>query len=596
MGRTGSPDYRIGRPRRDMKARIKNLVLVMCAVLTAGRANSEHAAMDSSPLAPPGRYVSHSVHATHGVVVSVSEQASEVGGAILKRGGNAVDAAVATAFALVVTYPAAGNIGGGGFMLVHPAPGGGAPVAFDYRECAPAASTSTMFTEQDTMYDHKAVATPGTIRGLELAHRRFGTLPWRDLILPAVQLARDGFAVDRNLAELMNTYLASEPKHAEFQRVFGKSDGSTWAAGDRLVQSDLARTLQMLADGGPDAFYHGPIAVGIVAEMQRGNGLITLRDLAGYKAIERTPLMTRYRGKYDVFVPPPASAGGTCLLEELNILNAFDLKSWGRWSPSTLHVMAEAMRRANFDRFRYLGDCAFVKIPADLTTAEYGRKLAKTIRLDKVTRSDELSRLLPPSAEGQDTTHFSVMDSTGMAVANTYTIERLWGTRIVVKDMGFLLNNNMFGFNIIAGRADADGLIGATHNTVAPGKRPISSMTPTIVTENGRVKLVTGSPGSLGIPATLLCLMVNLFDFEMPVAEAVDAARLSHQWMPDRITFESPERYPDLVKSLEGLGHTVVRSGPRPQGDAHTIFVERSNQYIGVADSRRSTDARAVGY
>lgn len=552
--------------------------------------------MNTAPLSPPGKYASHSVHATNGVVVSVSGPASAVGVAILKRGGNAMDAAVATAFALVVTYPAAGNIGGGGFMPVHPAPGEGVPVAFDYRETAPAAATATMFAEKDTMYEPKAVATPGTVRGLAMSHRRFGTLPWAQLIQPAVALAREGFAVDCNLAELLNTYLTNEPNHAEFQRVFGKADGSQWAAGDRLIQTDLARTLQWLADGGPEAFCHGPIAEGIVAEMKRGNGVITLQDLANYQAIERQPLTTRYRGKYDVFVPPPASAGGICLLEELNLLDTFNLKQWGRWSPTTLHVMAEAMRRANFDRSRYVGDSAFVSIPPAFTTPEYGRKLAQTINLHQATRSEELSTLLPPSPEGQDTTHFSVIDARGTAVANTYTIERLWGTRIVVKNLGFLLNNNMFGFNLLAGRPAAEGLIGATNNAIAPGKRPISSMTPTIVAENGRVKLVTGSPGSQGIPATLLCLTVNLFDFEMPAAEAVEAARLSHQWLPDQITFEAPERYPELVTSLQALGHTVVRTGPRPQGDAHTILVEAPNRYLGVADFRRNHQAVAAGY
>lgn len=573
----------------------QRLCLALLAAMTAHHPRANAQAMNP-PLSPPGIYSSQSVTASNGVVVSVSAPASEVGVSILKRGGNAVDAAVATAFALAVTYPAAGNIGGGGFMLVHPAPGDGAPVAFDYRETAPATATPTMFAEKDSMYDHKAVATPGSVRGLEMAHRRFGTMKWSELILPAVALARDGFQVDDNLADLMNTYLASEPKHAEFQRVFGKPDGSKWSAGDRLAQPDLARTLQLLADGGPDAFYHGAIADGIVAEMKRGNGTITLKDLGDYQAIERQPLTTRYRGKYDVFVPPPASGGGTCLLEEMNILDSFNLKPWGRWSPTTMHVMAETMRRANLDRTRYLGDSAFVRIPRKLITPEYGRDLAKTISLEKATPSADLAADMPQSPEGHDTTHVSIIDAKGMAVANTCTIERLWGTRIVVKDMGFLLNNNMFGFNHPGLAASTDETSSGTANNIEPGKRPVSSMTPTIVTESGRVKLITGSPGSRGIPHTILCLMVNLFDFEMPVTEAVESPRISHQWMPDQLTFEAPERYPEMVKSLEALGHKVVRSGPRPQGDAHTIFVEKPNHYIGVADIRRSNGARAVGY
>jgi gamma-glutamyltranspeptidase/glutathione hydrolase len=538
------------------------------------------------------------VECHNGVVVTVSRPASEVGLSILKQGGNAVDAAVATAFALAVVYPPAGNLGGGGFMLVHPAPGAGDPVAFIYRETAPAAATPTMFTKQDTQYTHKAIAVPGTVRGLALVHRRFGTLPWPRLLRPAVELARDGFIVDGTLVDLLNTYLADEHTagHTEFQRVFGKPGGGLWQEGDRLIQPDLARTLQRLADRGPDAFYQGPIAEGILAEMARGNGLITAGDLAGYKAIECKPLTTRYRGTYDVYVSPSPSAGGVCLLEELNMLETFDVKAWGRWSPSTLHVMAEIMRRANYDRARYLGDPAFVPIPGNLTTPEYGRQLAKTIDLHQATRSTVLSVDIPLSREGEDTTHFSIIDGKGMAVANTFTLERLWGSRIVVKDMGFLLNNNMFGFNLFPGLTDTKGTIGTAPNTIAGGKRMVSSMTPTIVAQEGRVKLVTGSPGTRAIPNTMLCLLVNLFDFEMPAPTAIEAPRFSHEWFPDQISFEAPELYPELVRSLNEMGHTVVRTGPRPQGDAHTIWVIKPNHYIGVADRRRNNKASALGY
>ncbi len=551
---------------------------------------------EDKPLSPPGKYSCEAVERLNGMVVSVSGPASAVGRSILQQGGNAVDAAVATAFALVAAYPPAGNLGGGGFMLVHPAPGEGKPVAFNYRETAPAAARQNMFTREDSQYTHKAVAVPGTVRGLALAHQRFGTLPWAKLLAPAIKLAREGFIVDPNLADLLNTYLADSPDKAEFQRVFGKPDGGLWKEGDRLVQSDLARTMQILADGGPEAFYSGPIAQQIVAEMARGNGLITAEDLAGYRAVECTPLTTRYRGKYDVYVPPPPSAGGTCLLEELNILQNFDLKAWGRWSPTTLHVMAEAMRRANCDRARYIGDPAFVQIPEKLTSTESGEQLAKPFDLSKATRSRDLAPDIPVSEEGFDTTHFSIIDQRGMAVANTYTLERLWGTRIVVQDMGFLLNNNMFGFNLFSGFTRADGKLGTAPNTIAPGKRPISSQTPTIVTENGRVRLVTGTPGSQGIPHTILCLIVNLFDFKLPVQSAVELPRVSHQWLPDQLMFEAPERYPELMSALKALGHTVVRYGPRPQGDAQTIWVSESGSYVGVADTRRSIKSSADGY
>jgi gamma-glutamyltranspeptidase / glutathione hydrolase len=548
---------------------------------------------------PPGEYSGNSIECSHGVAVCVSTPASDVGVSVLRRGGNAVDAAVATAFALTVTFPAAGNIGGGGFMLVHPAPGQGDPVAFIYREAAPAAATPTMFTEKDTQYSHKAVAVPGTVRGLAAAHRRFGTLPWSQLLQPAIRLATEGFPINASLTDLLSTYLAdaNTANKTEFKRVFGKPGGGLWAPGDRLVQPDLAKTLRLLADQGPDAFYTGPIAAGIVAEMARdSHSLITAKDLADYRAIECKALTTRYRGKYDVYVPPPPSGGGTTLLEELNIIENFDLTVWGRWSPTTLHVMAETMRRATYDRVRYLGDPAFVSIPDKLMNPEYGRQLAKTIDLMRATRSKHLDSDIPETPEGADTTQFSIIDKQGMAVANTYTLERLWGSRIVVKGMGFLLNNNMFGFNLFPNEMDPKNADGLNPNAVVPGKRPLSSQTPTIVAQNGHVRLITGSPGSRSIPNTVLSLIINVFDFNMPIEKAVAFPRFSNEWMPDQINFETPELYPDMVKALTAIGHTIVRKEPRPQGDAHSIFVKGPNDYIGAADTRRNLQARATGY
>jgi len=577
-------------------------LLLVCLVGSAvgPHARGVRAGGDLGARSPTGGHVppeadgSHYVEARNGVVVSVSGPASDVGLSVLKRGGNAVDAAVATAFALAVAYPPAGNLGGGGFMLVHPAPGQGDPVAFDYRECAPAAAGPTMFAKDESQYTHKAVAVPGTVRGLALAHRRFGSRPWCELIAPAVALARDGFPLDSNLIETTNVTLAGSPGFSELRRVYGKPGGGKWKPGDRLTQPDLATTLQMLADLGPDAFYTGSISAAIVADMAEGSGLITADDLAGYRAVERTPLTTRYRGTFDVYVPPPPSSGGLCLIEELNMLEAFDLKSWGRWSPETLHVMAEAMRRANYDRARYLGDPAFTRIPVELTTPEYGRKLAATIDRSKATRSADLAADIPLSREGESTTHFSVIDRRGMAVANTYTLERRWGSRLVVRGKGFLLNNDMFAFNLFPGVTDTRGTIGTAPNTVAPGKRPLSSQTPTIVAKDGRVILVTGTPGSRAIPHTILGILVSVLDFEMPVRTAVEAPRFSHQWFPDQISFETPEVRAEAVRSLRRLGHTVVRAGPLPQGDAHTISATAPNRYVGVADRRIS--GKASGY
>ena len=530
----------------------------------------------------------HYLEAKQGIVVSVSGPASDVGVAILKRGGNAVDAAVATAFALAVAYPPAGNLAGGGFMVVHPAPDSGAPTVFDYRECAPAAARSNMFTLDESQFTQKSVAVPGTIRGFALAHQRFGTLPWRELILPAIAIARDGFLLDTNLADSMNVTLAAAPEKEEFQRVFGKPGGGFWKLNDRLVQPDLARTLQLLADLGPEAFYNGPIAKGFLAEMHGGKGIITSNDLAAYHAIERKPLSTKYHG-YDVYVPPPPSSGGTCLIEELNILGTIDLKLWGRWSPATVHVMAEAMRRASYDRARYLGDPAFVRIPGKLIQAEYGESLAKTIDLHHATPSTTFAPDVAPAPEEESTTQFSIIDRKGMAVANTYTLERRWGSRIVVKNMGFLLNNDMRAFNLFPGLAGVSETNATSPhtiaNTIAPGKRPLSSMTPTIIARDGRVRMITGSPGSQAIPHTVLGIMVSVIDFDVPVQTAVWSPRFSHQWIPDQITFETPELYPEAVKVLRQLGHTVIRTGPLPQGDAQTIFVT-TNSYIGVADWR----------
>lgn len=570
------------------------LTVMLLALTVAGCAGSR-AKTKSGVLVPLGKYSSRLIESRHGVVVSISRPASDVGVSILKQGGNAVDAAVATAFALAVTYPAAGNIAGGGFMVVHPAPGKGEPVVFDYRECAPAAASPTMFSKTESQFTQKAVAVPGTVAGMALAHKRFGKLPWPQLLQPAISLAQNGFPIDQFLADLLNQVLAAAPEKKELQRVFGKPGGGLWKMGDQLIQPDLARSLQLLADQGPDAFYHGQIAEEIVAAMKRGPGLITARDLADYAPIECAPLSTRYHG-CDVYVPPPPSSGGICLIEELNMLALLNLKTRGRWSPTTVHVMAETMRRANCDRARYLGDPAFVQIPQKLTTREYATQLASTIDLHHATRSADLSPDIPLSGESQNTTHFSIIDDDGMAVANTYTLERIWGSRVVAEGSGILLNNDMRAFNLFPGETDTNGNVGTAPNLIAPGKRPISSMTPTIVAKDGRVVLITGSPGSQAIPNTLLEIITSVLDFGMPVKKAVEAPRFSHQWLPDQITFEAPERYPELVSALKSAGHNVVRTGPLPQGDAHTIFVRRRNRYVGVTDSRRNSQASPAGY
>ena len=522
--------------------------------------------------------------ARNGVVVSVSAPASEAGLAIMKDGGNAVDAAVATAFALAVTHPVAGNIGGGGFMLVHPAKG--EPTVFEYRETAPAAAHKTMFKKGDTPYSHRIVGVPGTVRGMELAHKKFGKLPWKAVVMPAVMLADKGFVLDKHHAGSLNGVLKSAKGFAELQRVFGKLDGSAWAAGDRLIQPDLAKTLRCLAEDGPDAFYSGAIAKQIVTEMKAGGGLITVDDLAAYKALQRVPIHGTYRG-YDVFCPPPPSSGGTCLVEMLNILESFDLKQHDRFSAETLHLMAEAARRAYCDRARYLGDPAFTKIPTHLTSKDYARQLAKLIDPQKATPSASLAKDIPLTVESDSTTHFSVIDEDGLAVANTYTLEHSYGSRIVVKGAGFLLNNEMTDFNWRPGVTTAKGDIGTEPNLIAPGKRMLSSQTPTIVAKNGKPLLITGSPGSRTIINTVLSIVVSVIDYEMPIQEAVDAPRFHHQWFPDELRLEARPTLKDAAKRLEAMGHTVAFS--KTQGDAHSIWINpKTGGYVGAADKRLS--------
>ncbi|WP_010588135.1 gamma-glutamyltransferase [Schlesneria paludicola] len=522
-----------------------------------------------------------------GMVVSVSRDASEVGQRVLDAGGNAVDAAVAVGFALAVTWPEAGNIGGGGFMLVHP-PQGQAPAMFDYRECAPAAATVDMFATGDES-QYRLVGVPGTVRGLELAHRRFGRLKWAALVRPAVELARDGFVVSQELAQSLNTVLAANRDNGELQRVLGKDGGSRpWQQGDHLVQPDLAKTLQRIAEQGSPGFYEGPTADAIEQEMRRGGGLITKADLAAYEAKERTPVRGTYRG-FDIYASAPPSSGGIVLLEMLNAVEGFQLRREGRWSAKTLHVMVEAMRRAYCDRARYLGDPDFNTIPEFLTSKEYGAKLAESISLTRATPSAEWGADIYLPAENEHTTHYSIVDHDGMAVSNTYTLEDEFGSRIVVRGAGLLLNNEMGDFNPKPGVTNAKGLIGTKPNLVAPAKRMLSSMCPVIVSKDGRAVLVTGSPGGRTIINTLFCVIMNVLEFEMPLREAVDAPRMHHPWMPDTLRIEErlqKEHHSELQR-LREMGHSIEEP-PKRQGDAHSIFISRdTGKRLGVGDLRR---------
>ncbi len=536
----------------------------------------------------------HDVIAKNGVVVSVEANASDAGLEVLKRGGNAVDAAVATAFVLAVTHPAAGNIGGGGFMMVHLAKTGETRCV-EYRETAPAAVTTEALARlNDTSRGHLSAGVPGTVRGLALAHEKFGSRTWRELVEPAARLAADGFAIDAHLARSLNGWLSAAKDYDEAQRVFRKPDGSPWTEGDRLVQTDLARTLRLIAEHGPDAFYTGPIADQIVADMRAGDGLITKEDLAAYRANVRRPIHGTYRG-HEVFAPSPPSSGGIALVEMLNILETVDPSKHGRDAASTVHQFTEAMRRAYFDRAVHVGDPAFTDVPVDrLTSKAYARELAASILArDRATPSDELGKNVLTAGEGENTTHFSIVDSAGNAVANTYTLQDSYGSYVVVRGAGFLLNNEMTDFNLQPGVTDRRGRIGTPPNVVAPHKRMLSSQTPTIVLRDGKPLVVTGSPGGRTIPNTVLGVVTNVVDFKMSIRDAVDAPRMHHQWMPDVLRVEPNRMSAETRQQLEMIGHNINAAGR--QGDAHSIWIDPvTGLRHGAADKRLS--GKAAGY
>ena len=547
------------------------------------------------------------VESTRGMVVSVSPEASDAGLEILKLGGNAVDAAVAVALSLAVTFPEAGNIGGGGFMMVWPGAVGSdsarvEPVCVEYRETCPASLGRDSFVKERRQEGHHTVGVPGTVRGLALAHEKFGKLKWAQLVVPAIRLAEEGFPIDAALATALNKLLGSPTADfAEFRRVYGKPSGGEWRAGDKLVQPELARTLKALADEGPDCFYLGRIAEQIVAEMLAGQGFVTKDDLANYKAILRKPVHATYRG-YEVYAPPPPSAGGTQLIECLNILEQFDVKSLGPKSPRFAHLLAESMRRAACDRCRHIGDPDFTPIPAHLGSKDHAKQLANEIDPTKATRSESLAPDITLSDEPPSTTHFSVADGHGMAVANTYTLQNSYGSRVVVRGAGFLLNNELTDFNWRPGVTTRKGELGTEPNVMAPGKRMLSSQCPTLVARDGKLLLVTGSPGGRTIPSTVLSVVVNVLDFGMTAREAVDAPRWHHQWLPDRLQFErlpDPD-YADLLAQLKQQGHSFsdevkrLGDGYQRQGDAHTILI-RDGVLHGAADWRR-TVGKAAGW
>lgn len=535
------------------------------------------------------------LRAPGGMVVSANAIASEVGAQVLRDGGNAVDAAIATGFALAVTHPTAGNIGGGGFMVIRFPDG--RTTAFDFREKAPLAALAEMFLDSAGEYSseihhnsHIAVGVPGTVAGFWKANGTYGEADWARLVEPAVRLARDGFAVMPGLARSLESVLPRLARYPASLAAYSKN-GKPYAEGETLRQPDLARTLERIMREGHDGFYRGETARLLADEMRRAGGLITEEDLARYQAMEREPVTGAYRG-YDVISMPPPSSGGVALIEMLNILEGYDLAGMGHMSAAYIHHVAEAMRRAFRDRATFLADADFADVPIErLTSKEYALDLRAEIDPNRASISAPTDVAQP--VESTHTTHYSVVDANGMAVAVTYTLEAGYGSKIVVPGAGFLLNNEMGDFNAAPGLTTGDGLIGTEPNLARPEQRMLSSMTPTILANEGRLVAVIGSPGGRTIINTVLGLTLNIIDFGMSIEEAVAAPRLHHQWLPDRVGIEDDGATPETVARLDAMGHSVRVRGR--QGAAHAIMVDpRTGELIGAPDPRDRDAAAAA--
>jgi len=548
-------------------------------------------------------------HAQHAVVVSANELASQAGVDMMKAGGNAVDAAVATGFALAVVFPQAGNLGGGGFMLIRMADG--AVHFLDYREKAPAAATANMYLdaqgnviENASLLGYKAIAVPGSVAGLAFAHKTYGKLPLAQVMAPAIKLAREGFALTYEDAEdLRDSELGHFP---ESKRIFQR-DGNPYQPGDILRQPDLARTLERIAKN-PDDFYHGALAKELSAAVQKGGGLITAGDLASYEVKERKPIRGTYRD-YDVISAPPPSSGGIALLEILNILEGYDLNKYGNRSADAIHLTTEAFRRAFFDRAEFLGDPDFAKIPvAQLIDKRYAAGWRDSIDPAHASPSKDLRRpavfneletyaaahplLPPPVKEPNNTTHYSVVDPAGNAVAVTTTLNDSFGSHVTAEGLGFLLNDEMDDFTSKEGVPNLYGLIQGPANAIGPGKRPLSAMTPTIVLKDGKLYLVLGAEGGPTIITTVANILMGVVDFGLDIQGSVNAPRFHHQWLPDELRLED-RISPDTVRLLKNKGHKIQMG--HFWADAECIAIDpRTNERLGAPDGRNN--GKAVGF
>lgn len=529
-----------------------------------------------------------------GMVAVQNRVPAEIGAQVLADGGNAVDAAVAVGFALAVTLPRAGNIGGGGFMLVYDA-ASDETIAIDYREIAPLGATRDMFLDADGNADsflsrdsHRAAGVPGTVAGFYLAHQEFGKLPWRRLLQPAIALARDGIVVTHDLATQLGRRKEKLCRHTATCNYYFKANGIPYEMGDRLVQADLAWSLQLIADEGPSAFYSGEIARKIVAEMQRGDGLIDMASLAAYEPTIREPVRGEYRGHEIVAMSPPSS-GGVHILQMLNILEHFPIAEFGAGSANEVHVLTEVMRLAYADRSKHLGDPDFYDVPVDwLTSDEYAAELAATIKMGAARPSSDVQPGVLVPAESEDTTHYSIADANGNVVSNTYTLNTSYGSAIAVTGAGFILNNEMDDFVSKPGVPNAYGLLGDEANAVEARKRPLSSMTPFIVFRDGKPWFAAGSPGGSRIISAVLQMIVNVIDHGRNIADAVSMPRMHHQWWPDKLLLESGHS-PDTAKILQQRGHDVVTRGSTYTSLQAVALVD--GLFQGAADPRRPDSA-----
>ena len=536
------------------------------------------------------------VYAKHGIVATEQALASQVGLDILKQGGNAVDAAVAVGFALAVVLPNAGNLGGGGFMVLHDGETG-QNVALDFREIAAARAHRDMYLDAQgkvidgkSLFTHDAVGVPGTVAGMVHALDKWGSMPLAKAIAPAIKLADQGFVVSEVLASTLAEEKDTLGKWPASRAIFFKQ-GEPLKAGDKLVQKDLANSLRQISKSGAAAFYQGDIGKKISKEMAKHGGSITLQDLKDYKVVERQPILGNYRG-YQVVTMPPPSSGGIHLVQILNMLEHYPIKDYGVNSANTIHVMAESMKLAYADRAEYLGDPDFVKIPVTgLISKGYADSLVKGIQMNQARPAAQIKPGQPQPYESDQTTHFSVMDKTGDAVAVTYTLNLNFGTGIVAEGTGILLNNEMDDFSVKPGVPNAFGLVGGSANAIAPKKRPLSSMTPTIVLKNDKPWLVTGSPGGARIITTVLQSIVNTIDHGMNPAEAIVTPRVHHQWLPDELRVEDGIS-PDTIALLQQKGHKVALKAP--MGRVQIIQADESGFY-GYSDPR-NPDGKTLGY